>query len=127
MFINLSNHPSTVWDKTQFDAVPKDYGEIVDIPFPSISPESTAEEIVDLAKLYYNQIENLTAKSKAYSAVHLMGETVFVYALATMLIKSGYAVLASTTNREVEYDGDRKISTFRFVRFRQFPSLDMLY
>ena len=42
MFINYTNHPSASWGEKQTDEAKK-YGEIVDMPFPNISPQMTAQ------------------------------------------------------------------------------------
>jgi hypothetical protein len=123
MFINLSNHSICYWDSAQIDAVPKRYGEIVDMTFPNIPPQLSTDDVTKLAKEYLDKIEVLCLDSGTDNAVHLMGETIFVFTLATMLIKSGYMVFASTTERIVSYEGGDKISTFKFVNFRQFPKL----
>jgi hypothetical protein len=122
MFLNLSNHPLSDWESAQIDAVPKRYGKIVDIPFPNISPELSTEEVTKLAKEYFDKIDELCQKSDKDNAVHLMGETIFVFALSTLLIRAGYTVMASTTERIVSYECGDKISTFKFVHFRQFPN-----
>jgi hypothetical protein len=122
MFINLSNHPTTKWEAAQINAVPKEYGSIVDLAFPNIPPKRNADDVAELAKEYFEKISQLVG-TDTENAVHLMGETVFVYALATLLLKAGYAVMASTTERIVSYEGDTKISTFKFVQFRRFPKL----
>ncbi len=122
MFINLSNHPTTKWESAQIDAVPKEYGQIVDLAFPNIPPQLEADDVAELAKEYFGKIAQLVG-TDTENAVHLMGETVFVYALATLLLRAGYTVMASTTERIVSYEGDTKISTFKFVHFRRFPEV----
>jgi len=37
MLINLSNHPTRLWDNAQLDAASV-YGDIVEIEFPAIDP-----------------------------------------------------------------------------------------
>jgi hypothetical protein len=124
MFINLTNHPSSKWDQAQIDAVPKKYGEIVDLPFPNIAPALDTEGVAALAMQYFDKIAAMVEKGgSAGNAVHLMGETVFVYTLASLLLQAGFPVLASTTERIVSFEGENKISTFRFVRFRRFPDV----
>ena len=44
-FINLSNHPSDKWDEKQMEAA-KQYGEVMDIPFPSIPAQADENEVV---------------------------------------------------------------------------------
>jgi hypothetical protein len=122
MFINLSNHPTTKWEAAQINAVPKKYGSIVDLAFPNIPPKMNADDVASLAKEYFGKISQLVG-TDTDNAIHLMGETVFVYILATLLLKSGFDVMASTTERIVSYENNSKISIFHFIRFRQFPKL----
>jgi hypothetical protein len=122
MFINLSNHPSSSWGKEQTDAALL-YGEIVNISFPTISPSDSGIEVTNIAKDYFKKVTSILGDNKDGSVIHLMGETVFVYVLASLLTKSGYTVVASTTERIVTTDGDKKISEFKFVQFRKFPSV----
>ena len=49
MFINYTNHPSASWGEKQMDEAKK-YGEIVDMPFPNISPQMTVQELTELVK-----------------------------------------------------------------------------
>ena len=49
MFINFSNHPSRAWVKTQLYAE-MEYGEVIDIPFPSVNPYSNEEEIYKICE-----------------------------------------------------------------------------
>ena len=54
-FINFTNHISERWNEKQLSEAKK-YGDIIDIPFPSISPTSTEEELLSLAESYTEQI-----------------------------------------------------------------------
>ena len=49
MFINYTNHPSVSWGEKQTSEAKK-YGEIVDMPFPNISPHMTAQELMKQSK-----------------------------------------------------------------------------
>ena len=49
MFVNFSNHPSQYWDNSQREAS-LDYGELIDIPFPQISPNANDGELEKLAQ-----------------------------------------------------------------------------
>ncbi len=55
MFINVSNHHSSKWSFKQTEAA-KEYGTIVDIPFPNVSPYYTKEEVENLANEYLKKI-----------------------------------------------------------------------
>lgn len=118
MFINLSNHPSDNWSEEQLKAA-SIYGEIVDVPFPQIEPEATEEDIVNLSMEYMARIDAISNAQPV--AVHLMGEMTFTYSMVRLLKSKGITCLASTTRREVEdLDDGKRITTFRFVKFRQY-------
>ena len=93
-------------------------GEVVDIPFPEVSPHDSALEINLKAKQFAQTIiDGLTDGD----VVHIMGEHTFMFALVSYLLQHGVRCVASTTSREVEYNetGD-KISQFHFVNFRDY-------
>jgi hypothetical protein len=120
MFINLSNHPSDAWTQEQKDAALQ-YGEIQDLPFPSIPPEMGEKEVVGLAGEYVLKVQHMLEAAHEESAIHLTGEPTFVFALATKLQQAGLRVLTSTTRREtVDLGNGEKLSKFRFVRFREY-------
>ena len=54
-FINFTNHPSSQWSESQILAA-KSFGEIIDLPFPSVDPFCDEEEIEQLAKQYVDKI-----------------------------------------------------------------------
>lgn len=119
MFINLSNHPSSLWSRQQLAAA-EAYGEVVDVPFPLISPYASEEEIDALVADYR---ERIVAYEKP--VVMLQGEFVFTYRLVKRLKEEGVLVLASCTDRKTvekqEADGSTtKTSVFEFVGFRAY-------
>lgn len=116
-FINFSNHPSGLWSDEQISAA-KQYGEIIDIPFPAISPEAIKEDLDIISKDAIQQIINSHLPP---STVHIMGEMTLTFALVTELKALGYTCLASTTERKVEINenGD-KVVHFEFVQFREY-------
>ena len=119
MFINLSNHPSSKWDSYQLNAS-RQYGEIVDMPFPQISPLFTDEEMNCLVEEYYNRILQYGEPT-----VMMQGEFVFVFRLVTLLKSAGIHAIAACSERVVNEtlnpDGSRtKVSEFRFVCYREY-------
>lgn len=124
MLINLSNHPSEKWDEKQSALALERYGSVLDIPFPSVNPEATEEEIAMLAKEYFKRVATIfdeCANEPKTNAVHIQGEFIFVYALVTMLLQSGIKCVASTTQRRVEQEkAGKKVSVFEFVKFREY-------
>lgn len=114
--LNLSNHPSHKWNAKQKQVAQQDYGEVVDIPFPHISPEINKETLANVVNEYFDKIWAIRPK-----AVHLMGEMTFTYALVTKLKAASIPCYASTTNRVVEEQEDgKKIVHFQFVQFRAY-------
>lgn len=125
MLLNLSNHPSSLWDAKQMQAAAEQYGKVTDMPFPEISPEADTAEIAALARDYFNLvIERLNKSDDACSAVHLMGEMTFSYYLTGLLQQAGVLCVASTSVRNVISDKDgQKTVSFNFHQFREYPSL----
>lgn len=121
MLINLTNHPSSNWTEKQLKAANRKFGDVVDIPFPYISPFASSTQVQKKAKIYFDKILSLIKNTKDKSnAVHLMGEFTFVFNLTLMLKKKKIPVVASTTKRLVEEKDGKKIVDFDFVRFREY-------
>lgn len=118
MIINLSNHPSIKWDEKQLKEA-RIYGDIVDMPFPQISPTSTSEEVDKIVNGYYAKIVEL-----APIAVMVQGEFIFTYRLVHLLKNNGIMVLASRTERKVKETVEngitKKISEFNFAGFMEY-------
>ena len=51
MFINFSNHPSSMWGEKQKTEAEK-YGLIEDLPFPAVSAHADRKAVQDLAEHY---------------------------------------------------------------------------
>ena len=117
MFINLTNHPSTEWSEEQLDAA-RQYGEIVDIPFPIIEPEWTKADIMRSVKVYVEMIMGLKADE---TVIHVMGEMTFTHNLVNAMKAQGITCVASTTERNTIITPDgKKVSEFKFVQFREY-------
>ncbi len=113
--LNLSNHPSAAWSEAQQQAAIDQYGAIEDLPFPRIDPQSTEEEIEQLADDYLRQI-----LERRPAAVHLMGEMTFTFTLINKLKDHNIPCLASTSERQVTEKDGQKIVRFQFVQFRPY-------
>jgi len=124
MLLNLSNHPSTGWGTAQREAAAAQFGGVEDLAFPVIDPEWGAAPVAALADDYAGRcVETLRLHEDHPSAVHVMGEMTFTCALIERLHVRGVRCVASTTERLVETDAEgRKITTFRFVRFRDYSA-----
>ncbi len=124
MLINLSNHSVPNWSERQLNEARTQFGEVADVPFPQINPLASEEEVLDLAEKYFLICKTEIERSKdEVNAVHLMGEFTFVFALANMLIDNGIVCVVSTTERRVVEAGDKKISEFKFVKFRKYSRI----
>lgn len=119
VFINLTNHPSVNWSPEQREAAHQ-YGEIVDMPFPNVAAEASAEEVARLAGELCYAILCLRP-----AAVLCQGEFTLCFAVVQRLQQAGITVLAACSERvtreEKLQDGSsRKTSIFRFVQFRPY-------
>lgn len=121
MIINLSNHPSSGWSPQQIQAAEAQYGTIVDLEFPVIDPDWETNVISDLANDYLAKIlAAVEASADERNAVYTAGEFVFVYQMVKLLEENDVEAVSATSKREVIEDGEKKISVFKFVRFRNY-------
>ena len=98
----------------------KIFGEIVDVPFPNIPPQLDENEVKEIVAENLQEILNFSP-----AVVLCQGEFNYTFAMVTELKKNNIPVVAATSERIVstviEEDGSSKsISTFRFVRFRNY-------
>ena len=118
MFINHTNHLSQYWSNAQLTAA-YEYGDILDLPFPSVDPQASSSEVLELAQEYAGRIIALHP-----SAVLCQGEFVYCHALVEQLLAAGITVLAATSERVVEefyHNGiNEKRIDFQFVQFREY-------
>lgn len=119
IFINHTNHPSSRWGAEQISAA-RAYGEVLDVPFPVVNPNATAEEVSRLVQgnlKKFLEIEPI--------AVLCQGEYNYTFAMVEQLKTHGVLVMAATTERvtaeEILADGStHHVSNFRFVQFREY-------
>ena len=117
MLINFTNHPSPLWGHAQLEAA-KAYGEIVDLPFPNISPQMSSEQVQQLADFY---VDKILSKYGSDVTVHIMGETTFTYAVVSRLKAAAVECIASTTKRlVVETSDGKRTYDFDFTKFRKY-------
>jgi hypothetical protein len=119
MLINLSHHPSANWSAEQKTAAVEQFGEIRDLPFPSVDPKGDEEYIKSLVDEYLVKIDDM-ACNIASTNIHVMGEMTFSFAMVTALQQKGFTCVSSTTERIVKEENGVKTSEFRFVRFRNY-------
>ena len=118
LFINLSNHPSSTWQPAQLEAA-RQYGEIIDIDFPTVDALCESEMVDHLANQYAQDIINRGAPTCI--TAHVMGEMTLTFRIVELLKAQGIRCVASTTERIVTQLGDnRKETQFSFVQFREY-------
>ena len=119
MLINLSNHPLSQWSEQQI-GLAKQYGKIVDLPFPEVDPEGDETYIEQLAEEYVQKILSMTSTPEEVS-VHIMGEMTLTYAIVQKLQAHHIQCVASTTRRIVTLREDNtKEVKFDFAKFRSY-------
>ncbi len=115
MLLNLSNHPSPKWPQNQIVAALALYGEIIDLPFPQISPHLDSDALDMLVEQFELQIRKIDP-----TVVHIMGEMTFTFRLVKKLMDKGIFCIASTTERISDVQNGIKSSVFQFVQFRRY-------
>ena len=120
VFVNFSNHPSSVWREKQKSSALSYADEIIDIPFPSVDPNLGPDEIAQLGDKYVDQI-----LSKSAVVVMCQGEFSLSYYVVRQLEKRGIVCLSACSRRNVlekvlEDGRTRKEVEFEFVRFREY-------
>lgn len=124
MFINYTNHTSELWSEKQKKAA-MEYGEIIDIPFPSISPLMKEEDIYILAGNECKKIRDRLNPSEK-NAVLCQGE----FNLTFLLVKFLHAqdknlrVFSAVSERKVKERVEGNVSLkeveFCFQGFREY-------
>lgn len=118
MFINFSNHPSSMWSEKQKTEAEK-YGLIEDLPFPAVSAHADRKAVQDLAEHYVAMI-----LEKQPECVMCQGEFCLSYHVIERLKKTGVRVVAACSERVVEEvygkTGTEKKSVFQFIQFREY-------
>lgn len=113
-FVNFTNHPHSSWEPNQIEAA-LSYGDIVDIPFPNVSPVLSSEEIYLLGQEYTDKI--LAAHP---AAVMCQGEFSLAYNVIYRLKGKGIKVVAACSERNTITVGNERRSFFSFVQFREY-------
>lgn len=116
-FVNFSNHPISEWSEKQLEMA-KEYGSIIDMPFPNIDSDGKSDDIDDLVKLYQEIFK--TIERRANIVVHIMGEQTFSFRTIVELKSRGVKCLASTTERVSEEEDGIKTSVFEFKNYREY-------
>lgn len=119
LFINHTNHPSAQWSEEQLQAA-RQYGDVVDMPFPQIEAGLSEAEVHDMAEAAAGRIAELKP-----SAVLVQGEFTYSYALIRLLQTAGIRAVAACSERQTiavlnERQETLKQSVFKFVQFRVY-------
>ena len=119
IFINFTNHPSSRWSAEQLAAAAA-IGRVVDEPFPPVPADC---DECGVARLADEAAARIMAKKPA--AVLCQGEFTLAFAVAARLKAKGVRVMAAASDRIISEMTDdagetRKISVFRFERFRDY-------
>ena len=116
--INISNHPSSKWTEKQRSAVKtveeSEKVEIIDIPFPNVPPNASAQEVRKMAHKLYSDVCGM-----GHDFVHIMGETSLVYEFFKLWSGKGAGVVSTSERRSVENDDGSKTIIFDFCQFRR--------
>lgn len=129
VFFNISNHPSSGWTPEQINAVRQilclEDGDpqIVDIPFPQVSPDLGEEGIRTLADTIFSQVAaQIEGERPDDCAAMVMGEQSLSYHITRLLESVGIRVYVATTERVATEKDGVKTSVFKFRRFRRVDS-----
>lgn len=119
MFINCTNHRLNEWSEDQIKAASV-WGDIVELPFPNVSPYASTAEIYEIADKYSEQIVSMKP-----DAVLVQGEMTMCFAIVNKLKTHNILTLAATSERVSDVRTDDsgnsiKTSYFRFVGFREY-------
>ena len=122
---NCTNHPKSAWGEAQLAAAGA-YGEVVDIPFPSVDPALEPEGVRELVRDYAERI-----LASGCKAALVAGEFTLTFMLVDKLLREGMQVLCTCSRRrvveETAPDGSvHKSSVFVFERFRPYEHFEPL-
>ena len=125
IFVNFSNHPLATWSPEQVAAARAlGLGEPADLEggMPLVPPEADSKEVSEMAE----ELAQRAMKQKAWGA-HVAGEFTLTLALVRALQWHGIRCFAATTQRTSheepgENGSTQRTLTFRFVRWREYPS-----
>ena len=121
IFLNLSHHPIKEWEDKQVTAAHLlgQHDRLVDLAFPHVNPTLSKDEVFVLAHNFWRKAQQ-EFKQKGQTPKHALvaGEPIMCFALVQLLKKHGIECYAATTKRESHYEGEHKVSKFKFVRFR---------
>jgi hypothetical protein len=122
VLLNCSNHPSSTWSSGQKEG----WDEIIDIPFPSVSPEWDTNDHAyqhTIQTLWRNIVDVIRSRDEGTVYLYLAGEYSVCFEIFVRAKEWLIPVTVPTTRRETaevkNADGSvTKTSRFEFVRWR---------
>lgn len=119
MFVNITNHPHENWSLEQIEAA-REYGEIIDIVFPSVPPDASEADVDTMAEDLFRQVICLKP-----DIVMCQGEMTLAFRVVERLKSAGIKTVAACSERHAceTYlaDGSTQKSTvFLFKGFRAY-------
>ena len=110
----VSNHPPEKWSDEQ----KKGWDTIDHIPFPNVPPTFSWEDVFTLSIPILNKMQEWKTKHRE-GKISIQGEATLVsIVLDVMKNVDRHCFVFPTTERVVEEKDGKKISTFKFVRWR---------
>ena len=117
-FINYSNHPSSFWSQKQLEAA-QCYGEVIDMPFPDISPDLSEE---DMEKVVNKEVKSILSQNP--NCVLCQGEFTFTYRMINQLKANHVKAVAACSERKAieKAENGKTVKTveFEFRGFREY-------
>lgn len=114
VFVNFTNHSSDTWEEKQLEAA-REYGQIVDLPFPNVHPGAGERDVEALGEECCERILRMEP-----AAVLCQGEFSLTFFVVTRLREKGIKVLTACSERKVVQSGKIKSSMFEFTGFREY-------
>ena len=98
IFVNFSNHPKVKWSNLQIEAA-EEFGDIVDVQFPHVSPYATEQEVQEL---YQKCLKVLQFNPYV---VMCQGEYSLTYYVTCSLRELNIPVVVTTTDKRQWWSG----------------------
>ena len=115
VFVNFTNHPSSMWEEAQTRAALAYGAPILDLPFPKVDPMADETDLQILAEEKAAEILSLHP-----AAVLCQGEFGLCFSVIRRLQAAGVRVLHACSERNVHEEGSVKTVRFDFVKFRAY-------
>lgn len=127
VFLNLSNHPIEDWPASQLEAARRLHpeAELIDIPFPSVDPVYSTQEVMGLSKKTWEEVKrDLNKNNQKPVGAMVSGEPILCFGFVEQMQRESVKCYSATTSRLSSTDEyGVKSSTFNFMRFREWPKI----